>query len=294
MSQPTVRAVARPAVPATPAAEGTTGAGVLFVSFLRQVTRIVVPILVAGVLIVLLWWVVLVAFGVDPSIGKMPVDVWHYLFTAEGAAANRAAINQQLLVTLGDAAWGFTAGMLGAMAVATVFVLSRSVEQAAMPVAMLLRSVPLVALTPVITLIFGREIATTAIIGAIVVFFPSLVNIALGLRSANPQTMDLITAYGGSTWTGLRKVAVPTCLPALFASARIGVPGALTGALLAEWLATGKGVGSDILQAIGLFDYDKVWAEIVVLTVTSVVLYSIVGIIESAVLAAWGPNAGKR
>lgn len=283
-----------PARPVPRAAEESTGFGTLALAFLRGAVRIVVPMLVAGILIVVLWWAVLVAFHVDPSIGKMPTDVWAYLFDSDDAAANRKAVGEQLAVTLGDAAWGFVAGMLGSMLVAMIFVMSRSVEQAAMPVAMLLRSVPLVALTPVIVLIFGREIATTAIIGAIVVFFPSLVNIALGLRSASPQTMDLITAYGGSRWTALRKVAVPTSLPAFFASARIGVPGALTGALLAEWLATGKGVGSDILQAIGLFDYDKVWAEIAALTVTSVVLYTVVGLIESAVLAAWGPNAGKR
>ena len=71
------------------------------------------------------------------------------------------------------------------------------------------------------------------------------------------------------------------------------MPGALIGALLAEWLATGKGIGGAILNAIGGFDYDQVWADIVVLTGTSLVLYTLVGVLESFVLAEYGPNAGR-
>jgi ABC-type nitrate/sulfonate/bicarbonate transport system permease component len=96
----------------------------------------------------------------------------------------------------------------------------RGIEQAFMPVAMLLCSVPLVAMTPLIMLIFGRELSGVAVIGGIVVFFPALVNLVFGLRSAPRPSIDLVTAYGGSKVTVLRKVAVPTALPAFFASAR--------------------------------------------------------------------------
>ncbi|GAA3108561.1 ABC transporter permease [Nonomuraea salmonea] len=169
-------------------------------------------------------------------------------------------------ITVRDAAVGFVSGMVAATVVAVLFVLFRTVEQTFMPVAMLLRSVPLVVMTPLITLIFGRELLGVAVIGGIVVFFPALVNIAFGLRSASPQATDLIMAYGGTRMTVLRKVAVPTAMPSVFASARISVPASIIGALIAEWLATGEGIGAEILRAIGGFRYDEVWADIVVVT----------------------------
>ncbi|NUR84765.1 MAG: ABC transporter permease subunit, partial [Nonomuraea sp.] len=106
-----------------------------------------------------------------------------------------------------------------------------------------------------------------------------------GLRSASPQATDLVLAYGGSRGTVLRKVAVPTALPSVFAAARISVPASIIGALIAEWLATGKGIGADILRSIGGFRYDQVWADIVAVTAVSLIGYALVGIVEALVLS---------
>ena len=106
---------------------------------------------------------------------------------------------------------------------------------------MLLRSVPLIAMTPVIRMIFGSGTLTIAIIAGIVVLFPALVTIVFGLRSTSPQMHDVVAVYGGSPWMALRKVDIPSALPSFFAAVRISVPGAITGALIAEWLGgTGR------------------------------------------------------
>ncbi|GAA3231448.1 ABC transporter permease [Nonomuraea helvata] len=248
----------------------------------RTVLRIVGPLLPSVVIVVAAWWLALEAFGISPLVGKRPPQVWEYLTSS---AAHREAVFGALGITIRDAAIGFTCGMIAAMAVAVAFVLFRTVEQTFMPVAMLLRSVPLVVMTPLITLIFGRDLLGVAVIGGIVVFFPALVNIAFGLRSASPQATDLIMAYGGSRMTVLRKVAVPTAMPSVFASARISVPASIIGALIAEWLASGRGIGAEILRAIGGFRYDEVWADIVVVTSVSILAYAVVGVVESLVLA---------
>ncbi|WP_240776668.1 ABC transporter permease [Nonomuraea basaltis] len=248
----------------------------------RTVLRIVGPLVPSVVIVVAAWWLLLEAFGISPLVGKRPPQVWAYL---TGSAAHREAVFGALGITIRDAAVGFASGMVAATAVAVVFVLFRTVEQTFMPVAMLLRSVPLVVMTPLITLIFGRDLMGVAVIGGIVVFFPALVNIAFGLRSASPQAGDLIMAYGGTRLTVLRKVAVPTAMPSVFASARISVPASIIGALIAEWLATGQGIGAEILRAIGGFRYDEVWADIVVVTAVSILAYAVVGVVESLVLA---------
>ena len=135
-----------------------------------------------------------------------------------------------------------------------------------MPVAMLLRSVPLIAMAPVIIMIFGRDLWTVAVIGGIVVLFPALVNISFGLKSASAQMNDLVDVYGGGAWSKLRKVAMPSSLPAFFAAVRISVPGAITGALLAEWLAVGGGIGGSFGGFISQAQFTALWASVVAVT----------------------------
>lgn len=199
-------------------------------NLLRRIGVFLFPLCTSLLLMLGIWYVFLKAFPqVGPRVGKTPGDIWTYLVTAQGADAAREAIIDDLRITLRDAAIGFGAGMLAALVVAALFVSFAAVEQTFLPVAMLLRSVPLVALTPIIVLVFGRGLAGVAVLAAIVVFFPALVMIMAGLRSAPRQALELVTAFGGSRWTGLRMVAVPAALPSVFAAARISVPGALIG-----------------------------------------------------------------
>lgn len=239
------------------------------------------------------WQVLLSAFDVSDFVAKGPLDVWQWLMADDDAAENRETVFSRLGVTLGHAFIGFVAGLVLALVVALAFQLSKGIEAALMPVAMLLRSVPLVAMAPVITLIFGRDVMGVAVIGAIVVLFPALVNIVFGLRSASPQMNDLIAVYGGGKATQLVKVALPTSLPAFFAAVRISVPGAFTGALLAEWLATGDGIGGSLSGAITQARFAEVWASVAVTTVVALVLYNLVQIIENVVLARMGMHAQR-
>ena len=182
-------------------------------------------------------------FNLDPLIAKTPADVFTYLLHGPAPDSGAQPVWGGLGRTLLDALYGFVAGLIAAVAVALSFVLSRIIAGMLLPLAVLVRSVPLVAMTPVLTLVFGRGIVATTVIAGIVVFFPALVTMTFGLRSASRQSADLVRAYGGGTWTVARKVMLPSSLPALFASARIAVPGAVIGAMLAEWLATGVGPG---------------------------------------------------
>lgn len=241
--------------------------------------------------VVVLWVVSLRVFDVSSYVGKGPGDVWEILVTDEDAPALRAEIRGLLLRTLIDAGIGFTAGMLVAVLLAAVVTRWRSAESAVMPVALLLQTVPLIALAPILILLIGRGYAIVAAMSAIVVLFPALVNITIGLRSVSPQMRDLVLVYGGSPASVLRKVAFPSALPALFASIRIAVPGAMTGALLAEWLATGKGIGYAVVSAAGRSQNGKVWALVVVITVVSLLLYLVAQLVEAAVLSRYGRPA---
>jgi ABC-type nitrate/sulfonate/bicarbonate transport system permease component len=255
---------------------------------LRAVGRSLLTFALTLVAVLALWLGAIELFGISPFVAKGPLDVWAYLVTGPQAAAHRSLLGDQLGTSLVDAFIGFVAGLVVALLGAIAFRLSRGVEHALMPIAMLLRSVPLIALAPLIILVFGRDVATVAVVAGIVVVFPALVTIAFGLRSASPQMLDLVTVYGGTSWTTLRKVALPASLPSFFAAVRISVPGALTGALLVEWLATGEGIGSKIQTAYSQVQFALVWSAVVVVTAVSLVLYNVVQVVETIVLSRMG------
>ncbi|MFT4233590.1 MAG: ABC transporter permease subunit [Microbacterium sp.] len=238
--------------------------------------------------VLVIWQGALWVFGVSAYVGKGPMDVVDFLFRDDGAADNRRVLFRQLWTTLGHAVIGFIAGLIVALVVAMIFQLWKGVEHALMPLAMLLRSVPLVAMAPVIIMIFQRSIWTIAVIGGIVVLFPALVNIVFGLRQSSKQMTDLIEVYGGTAWTSLRKVALPNSLPSLLAAVRISVPGAITGALLAEWLAVGGGIGGNVGAYQAQAQFTALWTAVVLVTAAALVLYNTVAVIESVVLARMG------
>lgn len=249
----------------------------------RFVARRVGTLAAAVVVALVLWVAVLEAFDVSPLIGKRPWDVFAYVVTAEGAADHRATIAADLAVTVRDAGIGYVVGLAAAFALAVVFCVSPVLERIVMPTAMVLRSIPLVVLTPLITLIFGIGQAGVTAIVILVVFLPALANILYGLRSVSGEHRDLVLAYGGSSWTVLRKVALPAAVPSTLASARIAVPSAVTGAMIAEWLSTGQGLGGAISKAAGSFGYDAMWASAITVAAVTMLAYAVLSIVDTLV-----------
>jgi ABC-type nitrate/sulfonate/bicarbonate transport system permease component len=261
-----------------------------------SVTKAVLGRLLAMVLgialVLVVWQLFLEIFHIDPFIGRGPSDVWDFVTTGSVGVDARQQLWDASITTLTDAGLGLFAGASVAVLVALFFNLSRSAESTFMPVAIVLRSVPLVAMTPIITLIFGRGLMSVTIIAGIVTFFPVLVNVSLALRSAPKAALDLCQAYGADSVTTLRKVQVPTALPALFASLRIAAPLAIVGALLAEWLSTGKGLGYLMLQSGSLSNYNMLWSATALITIYSIVVYSIIAAIERVMLARYSDPRG--
>jgi sulfonate transport system permease protein len=231
------------------------------------------------------WYALIRGFDLNPFFAKDPEAVYRFLFTGANAAEHRTTLLDALSQTLRDAAAGYVVGMLAATVAAVVVVLSPAVEQAVMPVAIALRSIPLVALTPLIALLFGRGFWGVTVVVGLVTFFPTLVNVGVGLRSAPALACDVVRAAGGESLMAIRKVRIPYAIPALFASARIAAPAAIGGATLAEWLATGKGLGSLLVISYSASDFNTLWSGAVLIVAVSVGLYSLVGMVEGLVIA---------
>jgi ABC-type nitrate/sulfonate/bicarbonate transport system permease component len=245
--------------------------------------------------VVLVAWVAFLELNDVPEFfGKGPADVWRYLFSEQEAGANRSAILQESRVTLRDAWLGLAVGTTAGVLVAMAFSMARAIERTVMPIALVLPSVPIVAIMPIIVLSVGRDLMAVVVITAIVTFFPTLVQVSLALKSTPHESLDLLRAYGASPLATLRKVQVPSALPALFASLRVAAPLAFIGALLAEWLATGEGIGYTMLTSGALSDYDGLWARVMVVTIYSILLYKLIVVLERSVARRFGAVAPSR
>jgi ABC-type nitrate/sulfonate/bicarbonate transport system permease component len=257
---------------------------------------------VALVALAAVWMLLLAVFDISSFVGKSPVDVWRYLFTDRpprgvrpaslSAAQARAAVFGALGTTLGNAAIGFVSGMLAATALAIAMVSWRLFEFTFLPIAIVLRSLPLVVLAPLVLLVFGQGKLSIAALAGIVVLFPALVNIVLGLSGAPRQALDVVRVNGGSAARALIIVRIPSALPQFLASARISGPGAIVGSMLAEWLVGFEGMGGVLSNYNGTGNYGGVWTIVALSVVVSIVLYELMAILESALLARWGPEAG--
>jgi ABC-type nitrate/sulfonate/bicarbonate transport system permease component len=143
-------------------------------------------------------------------------------------------------------------------------------------------------------LVLGRGTLAVLAVVSIVVLFPALVNLVLGMRQASPQALDLIRVNGGSELTALIKVRVPAALPNVFAAVRISLPGSVVGAMLGEWLnGAHTGLGGIFAYYKGQQNLTGPWVVVAISVILSLVLYAVGTIIETVVLAKWGPNAGR-
>jgi sulfonate transport system permease protein len=256
----------------------------------RRIGREAALLSVSVAVLIGAWYALIRGLDLNSFFAKSPLDVYRFLFDHPLAADHRHDLLDALGQTLQDAVAGYLVGTLVATAAAIVIVLSPAVEQTIMPAAITLRSVPLVALTPLISLIFGRGFWGVTTVVGIVIFFPTLVNVVVGLRSAPALACDLIRAAGGTAVMVVWKVRLPYALPAFFASARIAAPAAIGGATLAEWLATGKGLGNALVISYSASDFNTLWSGATLIVAVSILLYTAIGLLESLVLTRSRPS----
>ena len=249
--------------------------------------------LASAILPLLLWWLLLKGLGIPDLIAKTPMGVIDYLFFAEAAPRAQERLLAALVQTLPITAVGLFAGLAFAFVLALSSEMFPAATRSLMPVALVTQTMPLVALTPLLVLLLGRGTAVTLWITISVTFFPSFVTIAQGLALVPRAALEVPRAYGASKLTELRLVAVPASLPYLFVALRLAVPRALLGVMIAEWLATGTGLGNLLNQSRGYLDYGMIWTVAAVSVLLSVVFYQLVVIAERHTLSRLGMRTSE-
>lgn len=240
-----------------------------------------------------LWWGILALSGAPGMVAKTPGDIIEYLAFSPAALDNLGRLGAALAQTLPMTVLGMMAGLAFAFGLAILGVIRPEIVKALMPVALTTQTMPLVALTPLLVLIFGRGMSLILWVTISVTFFPAFVMIAQGLAQVPATALNVARAYGAGVGRQLRLVMIPHATPYLFSAMRMAVPRAFLGVMIAEWLATGTGLGNLLNQSRGYMDYSMIWTVAAVSVLVSVLFYQLVVVVERRVLRALGMRSGE-
>jgi NitT/TauT family transport system permease protein len=208
-------------------------------------------------------------------IARWPMILGHVWYTAKVAAV------------------GLVLSTAIALTIASAFTASRTVARTAMPLIIAMRSAPLVAIAPLITLIAGRGFATGVTVVVIASFFPLLVNALRGLASVPQITYELMHVLGATKLQILRMVRFPFALPHIFTGVRVASSSAILGAMLAEWLTGQHGVGYLILESADTRELELLWAAILAATALAFAAFALSVMAEKA-LGRWRAEPDRR
>ncbi|MBK0418914.1 ABC transporter permease [Leucobacter sp. CSA1] len=231
----------------------------------------------AGVLIATLvvWQLAVWVFGIPSFILPAPT-----MIAAEADwGATLAALGRTSVSTLLGFAVGNVVGFVCAVLISASPLLSNII----FPGAVVLRSIPVVALAPFITLAFGRGAAATVVVAALIVFFPTLINSLQGLRSVSTESMELMKVLNASRVTTYLRVRIPASMPSFFSALRIAAPNAVLGVMTAEWIV-GGGLGHLVITSWLALQMATMWSAVVASAVLAAVLFSLVAALERIVI----------
>jgi len=221
------------------------------------------------------------------------------LVVAEALWTDGASLSASLLITLRITLAALAAATVIGGAIALLFAYSRVLEISLFPYAVILQVTPIVAIAPLI-IIWLRDNTFLALLlcAWIVAFFPIVSNTTLGLNSADRNLVELFRLYGASGWQTLWRLRLPSALPYFLAGLRISGGLALIGAIVAEFVAgTGgaeTGLASRIFEAGYRLQIPRMFAALVLLSLTGIAIYGVLSLLSWLLLRRWHESALAR
>lgn len=223
-------------------------------------------------------------------------NIPHYLIPAPSRIATTLVADWSSLAP----SWWFTikltfaalaVAVAGGVLIAMVFALSRWVEIALFPFAIVLQVTPIIAIAPLILIYVDSTFAALLICAWIVAFFPILSNTVIGLRSADHHLRDLFTLYRASPWQRLSLLLAPSALPYFLAGLKIAGGLSLVGAVVAEFVAgsAGKdtGLASRVLEASFRNEIPRMFAALTLISLTGVAIFLMFNTMSRVLLSRW-------
>lgn len=255
--------------------------------------RQVLPPLMVLVISISIWWLISATIYADKNyLLPRPMQVVH------AALDNPGLLWQGFRITLVEATLGFGLAITVGLLSAIVMSLSKPLERSFYPYAVLLQTVPVIAIAPIIVLWFGYNQRAVIVIAFMIAVFPILNNSLLGLLSTDRNQVDLFRMHRSSKMTEFIKLRLPGALPSIFAGLRISAGLSVVGAIVGEFIigsgGADGGLGVKVLYAQARLATGLLFAEVLVATLLGFAFFMLVTVIGNRLIRNWHESALRK
>jgi NitT/TauT family transport system permease protein len=187
-------------------------------------------------------------------------------------------------ITLQETALGFLVGAGSGFVMGVSIASVKVIRQAFYPYAVAFQNTPRVAFAPILLTLFGFDIWSKVALAAAICFFPTLLNVMVGIQTVDEDAKTVMRSYGASTWQMFRKLTLPAALPLIFAGLKLGMSFALIGAIVAEFVGAARGMGVLIETFNFQLDVAEAYAVVLALSLIGLSLYGLMEFLDRRIV----------
>jgi NitT/TauT family transport system permease protein len=239
------------------------------------------PTIVLFIALLAIWQLVATFSGIREYLLPSPISVWNALWTGE------IPWSQHLWVTTWEIVGAFlmAAGVGVALGVAIAW--SPLLANALVPFLVFVNTLPKVAIAPLFLIWMGYGIFPNMLMGALIGFFPVVINTAVGLSQVEADMLDLGRVFSAPKWKIFVKIRIPNALPYILSALKITATAAVVGAIVGEFVASQKGLGYVIVTTQSSMNTSVAFASLIWISIVGLVLYGAVVLLAHL----WAPWA---
>lgn len=235
---------------------------------------------------VLLWQLAVTVFDIREYLLPGPYAVWQAMLSDEIPWLAHSWITG--VEILGAFVIAGVAGVALGMAIAW----SQGISRALTPFLVFVNTLPKVAIAPLFLMWLGYGILPNMLIGALIGFFPVVINTAVGLTQIDQDMVDLGRVFSAPKWKVFMKIRIPNAYPYILSALKVTATSAVVGAVVGEFVASQKGLGYVIITTQSSMNTPAAFAALVWISVLGLLLYGLVALL-SRLLAPWAEEAPR-
>ena len=232
------------------------------------------------VVVLLIWHFGVVLLGIKEFILPTPWAAVKTLFDAK----YRWSFN--FAATFYEVVGGFILSAVVGVVLGVAIVWSEWLKRTILPFLVFVNTLPKIAVAPLFLVWFGYGILPNILIVILISFFPMVINTATGLVAVEEDLLDLVSYLHATKWQKLRLVQLPNSLPYVFSGLKITSTTAVVGAIVGEFIASDKGLGSVIISSQTTLSTPAIFGSLILITIIGMGLFWGVEVLER-VLMPW-------
>src|SRR5262245_37610545 len=249
----------------------------------RRGRLVVAPLLLGAILVV--WELGVRAFAIPPIILPRPLQVLGAIWGDADRLVGHTWVTTYEILT------GFLAGAVLGIGTALIMTQFPALRSAIYPLIIASQTTPKIAIAPLLIIWFGVGIYPKILTVALLAFFPILINTIAGIEATDEGHVNLMRSVYASEAQIYRHIRLPTAVPFVFAGLKLGVTVSVIGAIVAEWVASTRGLGYLLLFYTQYLDMVRTFAVLIVLMALGVGLFAATALVER--LVSWEPRVRR-